>query len=393
MDDAGTPVPSAASFPPHRERALVWAVVGAGVCLGLAWPVGAACIAWLWPVKRTLLIEATRFEVVRMALVQLAVGSWVFTLAATLGSFLNVVVHRLPQGRSVVTGRSSCPACGGPVLARDNIPVIGWLMLGGRCRWCHTEIAGRYPIVEALCGGMFLALWYGELLSGGATIPIREPNFYNGLVWIVLYPKWDLIGIFLYHVAMLSLLLVWSLIAVDRQRIPLWHSIVGLGVMTLLPMLFPRLHPVPVGLPVQNIFQISWGPFPSGLSGAAWFRDGLTVSLVGLLAGAGIMGALVAVAAIRNWAGEWAAAGKMVKAQRQQPSGGVVCGLLLIGVAQGWQAVATVSALAMILWAVGVCGVRAAGRFTWPWLQPEHCLLAAACAHLLAWRLVVDAVW
>ena len=96
--------------------------------------------------KRTLLIEATRFEVVRMALVQLAVGSWVFTLAATLGSFLNVVVHRLPQGRSVVTGRSSCPACGGPVLARDNIPVIGWLL--------------RFFLLLIGLGAMWQVLWH-----------------------------------------------------------------------------------------------------------------------------------------------------------------------------------------------------------------------------------------
>ena len=66
-----------------------------------------------------------------------------------VGSFLNVVAHRLPRGRSLVAPRSACPQCGVPVRPYDNIPVLSWLLLRGRCRDCSTPIAARYPLVEA----------------------------------------------------------------------------------------------------------------------------------------------------------------------------------------------------------------------------------------------------
>jgi len=66
-----------------------------------------------------------------------------------LGSFLNVVAHRLPRKASVVTGRSACPACGAQVRAYDNVPVVSWLLLRGRCRSCAAPISAKYPVVEA----------------------------------------------------------------------------------------------------------------------------------------------------------------------------------------------------------------------------------------------------
>lgn len=66
-----------------------------------------------------------------------------------VGSFLNVVVHRVPVGLSVLRPRSACPACGHHVRERDNVPVLSWLVLGGRCRDCSTPISVRYPAVEA----------------------------------------------------------------------------------------------------------------------------------------------------------------------------------------------------------------------------------------------------
>lgn len=65
-----------------------------------------------------------------------------------LGSFLNVVVHRVPRGESVVTPGSRCPACLAEIRPRDNIPVVSWLLLGGRCRSCSAPISPRYPLVE-----------------------------------------------------------------------------------------------------------------------------------------------------------------------------------------------------------------------------------------------------
>ncbi|MDO9497183.1 MAG: prepilin peptidase, partial [Nocardioides sp.] len=66
-----------------------------------------------------------------------------------VGSFLNVVVYRVPAGLSVVSPRSACPACGHTLRDRDNIPVVSWLLLRGRCRDCAEPISARYPAVEA----------------------------------------------------------------------------------------------------------------------------------------------------------------------------------------------------------------------------------------------------
>ena len=72
-----------------------------------------------------------------------------------IGSFLNVVVHRVPIGRSIVSPPSACPACGARIRAFDNIPVLSWLLLRGRCRSCHHPISVRYPLVEAATGVLF----------------------------------------------------------------------------------------------------------------------------------------------------------------------------------------------------------------------------------------------
>jgi leader peptidase (prepilin peptidase)/N-methyltransferase len=71
-------------------------------------------------------------------------------MGLVLGSFLNVVAHRLPRGESLVRPRSRCPGCGTAIRPYDNVPVLSWLLLRGRCRSCGTGIAWRYPVVEAL---------------------------------------------------------------------------------------------------------------------------------------------------------------------------------------------------------------------------------------------------
>ncbi len=72
-----------------------------------------------------------------------------------IGSFLNVLVHRLPRGESVVRPGSHCPACGAPVRGRDNIPLVSWLLLRARCRDCRAPISPRYPAVELLNGTLW----------------------------------------------------------------------------------------------------------------------------------------------------------------------------------------------------------------------------------------------
>ena len=87
----------------------------------------------------------------------LEVLSWpwlVFTFAfgATVGSFLNVCIHRIPADESVVRPRSRCPGCRSLIAWYDNVPIVSWLLLRARCRGCGTRIAARYPLVEAIAG-------------------------------------------------------------------------------------------------------------------------------------------------------------------------------------------------------------------------------------------------
>ncbi|MFC4070703.1 prepilin peptidase [Actinoplanes subglobosus] len=75
-----------------------------------------------------------------------------------VGSFLNVVIHRVPRDESLVHPGSHCPQCGNPVRARHNVPVLGWLMLRGRCADCGNRISARYPLVEAGTAALFVAV-------------------------------------------------------------------------------------------------------------------------------------------------------------------------------------------------------------------------------------------
>ena len=90
-----------------------------------------------------------------------------------IGSFLNVVAYRVPLRRSIVSPPSACPTCGTPIRSRDNIPVISWILLRGRCHSCHSRISARYPVVELGTGLFFaaVAVWFGVSTSSttGAT--------------------------------------------------------------------------------------------------------------------------------------------------------------------------------------------------------------------------------
>jgi leader peptidase (prepilin peptidase)/N-methyltransferase len=79
-------------------------------------------------------------------------------LGALIGSFLNVVIHRLPRGESLVRPRSRCPECGATIASYDNVPVLSWLLLRGRCRRCGAPISPRYPLVELLTALAFAAV-------------------------------------------------------------------------------------------------------------------------------------------------------------------------------------------------------------------------------------------
>src|SRR3712207_5879897 len=88
-------------------------------------------------------------------MVELAVAA---PFGLVIGSFLNVVAYRLPRGESLVKPRSRCTGCGEEVRPYDNVPVLSWLLLRGRCRHCGERISARYPVLEALTGLVFAAV-------------------------------------------------------------------------------------------------------------------------------------------------------------------------------------------------------------------------------------------
>lgn len=95
-------------------------------------------------------------------------------LGLLIGSFLNVVIYRVPAGLSLVSPGSACPACAHPVRAYDNVPVLSWLVLRGRCRDCATPIAGRYPLVELATGVLFavVAARFGATAYSAALLVV-----------------------------------------------------------------------------------------------------------------------------------------------------------------------------------------------------------------------------
>src|SRR4051794_28836779 len=110
-----------------------------------------------------------------MTLAYAAVLAGVFGLL--LGSFLNVVAYRLPRGESLAFPGSHCPACETPIKPWDNVPVLSWLWLKGRCRACRGAISGRYPLVEAGTAALLVAV----VLAKGA-----DSDAWLGLAFVLL---------------------------------------------------------------------------------------------------------------------------------------------------------------------------------------------------------------
>lgn len=107
---------------------------------------------------------------------QAATTIFLFLFGLLIGSFLTVVAHRLPQGESVVGGRSHCPSCGAQIAAYDNVPALSWLLLRGRARCCGAPISPRYPLTELSTGALFAAVAFafwddaGEIALGLAFV-------------------------------------------------------------------------------------------------------------------------------------------------------------------------------------------------------------------------------
>ncbi|HBE70822.1 MAG TPA: hypothetical protein DDW52_21970, partial [Planctomycetaceae bacterium] len=117
---------------------------------------------------------------------------------------------------------------------------------------------------------LFVVFYFRELLSGGANLPIRSPNAYNGIVWILLYTKWDLVSLYFFHMFLLVVLLAYGMINYDRFRVPLRSGLIALAVTIALASSLPHLNPMVLS------WKASLGAAPASL----------VVSVVGCLVGA-----------------------------------------------------------------------------------------------------------
>lgn len=174
--------------------------------------------------------------------IDLVTALWLGFVGACIGSFLNVVAYRMPRGMSIVWKPSHCPKCDHPIRARDNVPVLGWLLLRGKCRDCGQPISPRYAIVEAVMGAAFFVLAYVELFTAGANLPGGPFIELTGAADVVWNPQWVLLGAYALHCLLLSLLICVVLCNRDGEAAPKSLVIFGFVCAGVLAAAFPRLH-------------------------------------------------------------------------------------------------------------------------------------------------------
>jgi leader peptidase (prepilin peptidase) / N-methyltransferase len=244
--------------------------------------------------------------------------TWMSVIGAVIGSFLNVVVYRLPLGISLVEPSSHCPKCKHPIRWYDNVPVLGWLWLRGRCRDCGNPISIRYPVVEAITALIFGLIANYEYVADGRNLPRRMIEvapyvFQTGLNGQELFAE------YLFHLMLLCTLLCAALMEIDGQRPPLKLFFPAAIVGLVAPIAWPWLRPMPWQvLPPAS----AWSVHPHMLIGAV---DGL----VGLAAGAAIGGVLYALS------------------RGPRKPMGLLLALSTTGLFLGWQAVAALAVAAL----------------------------------------------
>ncbi len=194
-----------------------------------------------------------------------------------VGSFLNVLIARLPYEKSILWPSSRCFACYQPIRLTDNIPIIGYLRLRGKCRKCGVGYSSRYLWVEIATGLMFLVLFVIDVVSHTTGGPgfIRPIHPVEGLEFSYLnesaiLPPLKCWAYFVYHAVLFSLLLAAAVIDAEHRIIPplITYSGVTIGVIAgaLLPWPWPNPVSTATALPTDSswIFPELWGRIPIG---------------------------------------------------------------------------------------------------------------------------------
>ncbi len=160
-----------------------------------------------------------------------------------MGSFLNVVIYRVPAGLSLLYPPSRCPSCFTPLGLRDNIPVLGWILLRGQCRFCHAPISPRYPLIELALAAKFVAVFW---ITGWHW---QTPVYWIFLSWLVALAVIDLDTLTLPHPltkwGVISGILVQMLLAVERTGEltgVLWALVESIGAAVLGIWLFDLIR-------------------------------------------------------------------------------------------------------------------------------------------------------
>jgi leader peptidase (prepilin peptidase)/N-methyltransferase len=212
-----------------------------------------------------------------------------FLLGAAVGSFLNVCVARLPFEKSLFWPGSRCLSCYQPIAPRDNVPILGYLLLRGRCRTCSAHFSVRYLVVELVTALAFTALAYFLVFDN-----VRRFRFL-GDFWGMEYglPPLPALPLYIHHAVLLGFLLVVSLCDLNDMEIPLsvtfTGTLVGLAFATLLPWPHPEVLLTggrsALSPPVSGIYPWPvWYPLPDWLPPGSW-QLGLATGLAGAVAG------------------------------------------------------------------------------------------------------------
>ena len=299
-----------------------------------------------------------RLEWTRSRVMEALVALWFFAFGSMVGSFINVVVWRMPRGVSVVSHGSACPWCTSPIKLKDNIPIFGWIKLRGRCRVCRLPISPRYPIVETIFGLVFLLMFFVELRTACGNLPGGQRYLSTGILQVVVNTKWDVILTYGWHIMLLVMLMTWSLMAFDRSRIPIKTIVFAIATGFGVPALFPYVQPVKW---IASLEQ--WLP------DLPWIQRGST-AFIGLIVGLFLGSLLEAVLVLRS---------------RDSNNGlAITTCLLTIGLFAGWQ-------FAMIV--VFIFGLLMAIRKMVEWLKPWpicSLLALATLVHLCLWKPIDD---